>query len=188
MARQTEHQKAHITGRHRYGERESHAGKSKPSKTRVYKASTAISPPKNYRERTKKSVVVKPISKDDVQKLQHISKHARSSRISKHLQVPEPCLEPCGLSSAFHGKNLPMIIRALYFETDLKNRISRRSKIPYPEHRKSSFQWSPCSSCPKIYRSKSKRSCLSRKCFAKCTSYQRATNQWKNWDYCAAEN
>lgn len=140
MARQTEHQKAHITGRHRHGESETHAGKSKPSKTRVYKASKAISPPKNYRERTKKSVVVKPISKDDVQKLQHISKHARSSRISKHLHVPEPCLEPCGLSSAFHGKNLPMIIRALYFETDLKNRISRRSKIPYPEHRKSSFQ------------------------------------------------
>ncbi|ESZ97554.1 hypothetical protein SBOR_2101 [Sclerotinia borealis F-4128] len=103
MARQAEHQKGHLTAHRRSGDqKEAHAAKSKTSRIKTYKVSKVLSPPKNLRERTKKSVIVKPIAKNDVWKLQHVDKHARSSQISKHVHVVEPSSEPDNLTVAFH--------------------------------------------------------------------------------------
>ncbi|KAI9642938.1 hypothetical protein NHQ30_008672 [Ciborinia camelliae] len=101
MARQAEHQKAPAAGCRRSGENAGQVAKSKTSKNKVYKiskASKVISPQKNSRERTKKSVVVKPIAKNDVRKLQH----ARSSQSVKHTCVVEPSPQPDDLADAFH--------------------------------------------------------------------------------------
>ncbi|QSZ31661.1 hypothetical protein DSL72_001228 [Monilinia vaccinii-corymbosi] len=77
-----------------------HAAKTKTSKVKVCKVSKVIPPPKNCREKTKKSEIVKPIAKNDVRKLQRVDKHAHSPQVSKHSHAVEPSPEPDNLASA----------------------------------------------------------------------------------------
>ncbi|KAJ8059927.1 hypothetical protein OCU04_011547 [Sclerotinia nivalis] len=97
MARQANHQKTSPVDQSK-----AHAAKSKVSKTKVSKVSKVISPPKVSRERTKECVLVKPIAKNEVRKLQRIDKHARSFQISKHAHIVEPSSQSDDLSSTFH--------------------------------------------------------------------------------------
>ncbi|KAB8301149.1 hypothetical protein EYC80_003048 [Monilinia laxa] len=99
MARQAELQKAPSAGHPRSGEDESHVIKTTKSRTQVYTLSQVISSPKNCREKAKKSVIVKPIAKNDVRKLQRIDKHAQYSRFSKNSYVVEPSPDPDNLAS-----------------------------------------------------------------------------------------
>ncbi|KAF7946686.1 hypothetical protein EAE96_009676 [Botrytis aclada] len=73
------------------------------TKLKTSKVSKAASTPKQSREQAKKTVVVKPIPKNEVRKLQQSSKDARSSQLPKHAHgvEVEPSLQPEDLSSAF---------------------------------------------------------------------------------------
>ncbi|TGO52822.1 hypothetical protein BCON_0134g00150 [Botryotinia convoluta] len=99
MTRQANHQKD-IPDAHRKSldGSKAHGAKSKP---KVSKVSKAASTPKQSREQAKKSIVVKPIPKNEVRKLQQSGKDARSSQLPKHAHGVESSLQPEDLSSAF---------------------------------------------------------------------------------------
>ncbi|TGO27470.1 hypothetical protein BPAE_0041g00200 [Botrytis paeoniae] len=85
MTRHANHQKA-IPATHRKSldGSKAHGAKSKPNVSKVSKVSKATSPSKHSREQAKKSIVVKPIPKNEVRKLQQNGKDARSSQLPKH--------------------------------------------------------------------------------------------------------
>lgn len=97
MTRQANHQKASPGNQSK-----AHAAKSKVSKSKASKESKVTSTPKASREQTKRCVLVKPIAKNEIRKLQRLDKHARSFQISKHAHIVESSPQPDDLSSAFH--------------------------------------------------------------------------------------
>ncbi|TEY82616.1 hypothetical protein BOTCAL_0028g00380 [Botryotinia calthae] len=99
MTRQTNHQKdIPVTHRRPLEGSKAHGAKSKPKTSKVSKTTLT---PKKSREQAKKSVVVKPIPKNEVRKLQQSGKDARSSQLSKHAHGVESSLQSEDLSSAF---------------------------------------------------------------------------------------
>lgn len=106
MARQTNHPKASpITHRKSNDHSKSHVTKPKPSKTKANKVTKVATPLKNSQEHTKKYILVKPITKNEVRKLQNGDKHAPTSHVSKHTHVVESSAEPGDLLSALHSEN-----------------------------------------------------------------------------------
>ncbi|KAF7894909.1 hypothetical protein EAF00_006723 [Botryotinia globosa] len=99
MARQANRQKD-VPATHRKSPdgSKAHGAKSKP---KTYKVSKAASTPKQSREQAKKSIVVKPIPKNEVRKLQQGGKDTRPSQLPKHAHGAESSLQPEDLSSAF---------------------------------------------------------------------------------------
>ncbi|TGO07570.1 hypothetical protein BTUL_0264g00030 [Botrytis tulipae] len=103
MARQANRQKD-IPATHRKSPdgSKAHGAKSKP---KISKGSKAASTPKQSREHAKKSIVVKPIPKNEVRKLQQGGKDTRPSQLPKHAHGVESSLQPEDLSSAFEGES-----------------------------------------------------------------------------------
>ncbi|KAK6605077.1 hypothetical protein H4I96_05659 [Botrytis cinerea] len=102
MARQTNHQKdIPVTHRRSLEGSKAHGTKSKPKTSKVSKTTST---PKQSREQAKKSVVVKPIPKNEVRKLQQSGKDARSSQLPKHAHRTVSSPQPEDLSFAFQGK------------------------------------------------------------------------------------
>ncbi|TGO44199.1 hypothetical protein BOTNAR_0899g00020 [Botryotinia narcissicola] len=101
MARQANRQKD-VPATHRKSPDGSKAHGAK-SKLKTSKVSKAASTPKQSREQAKKSIVVKPIPKNEVRKLQQGGKDTRPSQLPKHAHGAESTLQPEDLSSAFEG-------------------------------------------------------------------------------------
>ncbi|KAF7904978.1 uncharacterized protein EAF01_005500 [Botrytis porri] len=103
MARQPNHQKV-IPDTHRkpLDRSKAQGAKSKPKTSKVSKNTSS---PKQSREQAKKFIVVKPIPKNEVRKLQQSGKDTRSPQAPKHthgVEVEgESFLQPEDLSSAF---------------------------------------------------------------------------------------
>lgn len=102
MARQANRQKD-IPATHRKSPdgSKAHGAKSKPKTSKVSKGASTL---KQSREQAKKSIVVKPIPKNEVRKLQQSGKDTRPSQLPKHAHGAESSLQPEDLSSAFEGE------------------------------------------------------------------------------------
>ncbi|TGO34783.1 hypothetical protein BHYA_0182g00100 [Botrytis hyacinthi] len=105
MARQANRQKD-IPATHRKSPdgSKAHGAKSKPKTSKVSKAVSTL---KQSREQAKKSIVVKPIPKNEVRKVQQSGKDTRPSQLPKHAHGAESSLQPEDLSSAFEGECYP---------------------------------------------------------------------------------
>ncbi|KAF7858675.1 uncharacterized protein EAF02_010999 [Botrytis sinoallii] len=102
MTRQANHPKDFpATHRKSLDGSKAHGAKSKPKTSKVSKTAPT---PKQSREQAKKSIVVKPIPKNEVRKLQQSGKDTRPSQLPKHAHGAESSLQPEDLSSAFEGE------------------------------------------------------------------------------------
>ncbi|KAF7920382.1 uncharacterized protein EAE98_009075 [Botrytis deweyae] len=99
MTRQANHPKdLPTTHRKSLDGSKAHGAKSKPKTSKVSKPAPT---PKQSREQAKKSIVVNPIPKNEVRKLQQSGKDTRPSQLLKHAHGAESSLQPEDLSSAF---------------------------------------------------------------------------------------
>ncbi|THV50700.1 hypothetical protein BGAL_0140g00230 [Botrytis galanthina] len=130
MARQANRQKD-IPATHRKSPDGSkvHGAKSKPKTSKVSKATSTL---KQSREQAKKSIVVKPIPKNEVRKLQQSGKDTRPSQLPKHAHGAESSLQPEDLSSAFEGDNSKLTQDPESLE-EARSHILRTGKAAFEE-------------------------------------------------------